>query len=206
MLFSQPESDSTEHLISRTRQKIVEAALNQDLAEAKKNIRHAEPSVRATALVVLGEKVSLDEKTLRIALSDSAVQVRSALAYLASQNFEVPVDSFLVDEDPVIVEIACWAIGERGEATDKILKVLQSIVETHNDPLCRESAVAALGALGNRDALGSILEATDDVATVRRRAILALSPFDGPEVDLAVDKALEDRDWQVRQAAEDIAK
>jgi len=206
MLFSQPESDSHEHLISRTRQKIVEAALNQDLAEAKKNIRHAEPSVRATALVVLGEKVSLDEKTLRIALSDSAVQVRSALAYLASQNFEVPVDSFLVDEDPVIVEIACWAIGERGEATDKILKVLQSIVETHNDPLCRESAVAALGALGNRDALGSILEATDDVATVRRRAILALSPFDGPEVDLAVDKALEDRDWQVRQAAEDIAK
>jgi hypothetical protein len=39
---------------------------------------------------------------------------------------------------------------------------------------------------------------------VRRRAVLALAPFDGPEVDAAIDAALEDRDWQVRQAAEDL--
>ena len=40
-------------------------------------------------------------------------------------------------------------------------------------------------------------------ATVRRRAVIALAPFDGPEVDAALHAALEDRDWQVRQAAED---
>jgi len=39
---------------------------------------------------------------------------------------------------------------------------------------------------------------------VRRRAVLALAPFDGPEVDEALRTALEDRDWQVRQAAEDL--
>jgi hypothetical protein len=39
---------------------------------------------------------------------------------------------------------------------------------------------------------------------VRRRAVLALAPFDGPAVDAAVAAALEDRDWQVRQAAEDL--
>ena len=78
--------------------------------------------------------------------------------------------------------------------------------EDPDDALCRESAVAALGALGNKDTLSSILKAVDDIATVRRRAVLALSPFDGPEVEEAIQKALEDRDWQVRQAAEDIAK
>jgi HEAT repeat protein len=39
---------------------------------------------------------------------------------------------------------------------------------------------------------------------LRRRAILALAPFDGPEVTAALEKALLDRDWQVRQAAEDL--
>ncbi len=43
-----------------------------------------------------------------------------------------------------------------------------------------------------------------DKATVRRRAVIALAAFDGPEVDAAIAGALQDRDWQVRQAAEDL--
>ena len=39
---------------------------------------------------------------------------------------------------------------------------------------------------------------------MRRRATIALAPFDGPEVDEALARALADRDWQVRQAAEDL--
>jgi hypothetical protein len=31
-----------------------------------------------------------------------------------------------------------------------------------------------------------------------------VAPFDGPEVDAALARAREDRDWQVRQAAEDL--
>ncbi|MST32935.1 HEAT repeat domain-containing protein, partial [Acidimicrobiaceae bacterium USS-CC1] len=46
--------------------------------------------------------------------------------------------------------------------------------------------------------------ATTDKPAVRRRAVLALAPFEGPEVDAALRQALEDRDWQVRQAAEDL--
>jgi hypothetical protein len=49
-----------------------------------------------------------------------------------------------------------------------------------------------------------VLTACRDKATVRRRAVLALAPFDGPEVDAALSAALDDRDWQVRQAAEDL--
>jgi HEAT repeat protein len=52
--------------------------------------------------------------------------------------------------------------------------------------------------------LPAILRATGDRPAIRRRAVLALAPFDGPEVTAALRRALEDRDWQVRQAAEDL--
>ncbi|MDQ4067891.1 MAG: HEAT repeat domain-containing protein, partial [Actinomycetota bacterium] len=75
----------------------------------------------------------------------------------------------------------------------------------HHDPLCREAAVAALGAIGDEGGLPAILAATGDKPAVRRRAVIALAPFQGPEVDAALERALEDRDWQVRQAAEDLS-
>ena len=34
--------------------------------------------------------------------------------------------------------------------------------------------------------------------------LVSLAPFDGPEVTAALNEALSDRDWQVRQAAEDL--
>jgi hypothetical protein len=52
--------------------------------------------------------------------------------------------------------------------------------------------------------LAAILQATTDKPAVRRRAVLALAPFEGPEVDVALERARHDRDWQVRQAAEDL--
>jgi len=64
--------------------------------------------------------------------------------------------------------------------------------------------VAALGAIGDEEGLAAVLTATRDRATVRRRAVLALAAFSGPEVDEALERAAEDRDWQVRQAAEDL--
>jgi len=74
----------------------------------------------------------------------------------------------------------------------------------HSEPLVREAAVAALGAIGDDRGLPAILSACGDKPAIRRRAILALAPFDGPEVDAALDHAMQDRDWQVRQAAEDL--
>ena len=81
---------------------------------------------------------------------------------------------------------------------------LEIVVRKHPDPLCREAAVAALGAIGAPEGLPAILEATSDKPAVRRRAVLALAPFSGPDVDAALERALTDRDWQVRQAAEDL--
>ncbi len=206
MSFLRPDGDSEAHAVTRIRQIIIESSLNGDYSHAVECLQHPEPKVRATAFTILGAERKLDLELLEAALLDTSSEVRRAFAHLISTNHEIPAVRFLLDEDPSIVEIACWAIGERGEAAGEILEVLKEITESHSDSLCRESAVAALGALGNREALGSILKAVDDIATVRRRAVLALSPFDGPEVESAITKALEDRDWQVRQAAEDISK
>ena len=81
---------------------------------------------------------------------------------------------------------------------------LAALATDADDALVREAAVAALGSIGDEAALPAILAATADKATVRRRAVLALAPFEGPEVDAALERARSDRDWQVRQAAEDL--
>jgi HEAT repeat protein len=65
---------------------------------------------------------------------------------------------------------------------------------------------AALGAIGDDRGLPSILAGCVDLPAVRRRAVLALAPFEGGEVEAAVEVALSDRDWQVRQAAEDLTR
>jgi HEAT repeat protein len=104
-----------------------------------------------------------------------------------------------------VVEAAAWSSGEREPAEPGIVAALARVGADHDDPLCREAAVAALGAIGDPAGLPAILAATRDRPAVRRRAVLALAPFDGPEVDAAIERALGDRDWQVRQAAEDIA-
>lgn len=107
--------------------------------------------------------------------------------------------------DPAVTELAAFVLGELsldGPTRDRAVAALSDQTGHHDDPLCRESAVAALGALGQ--GLPAVLAATNDVATVRRRAVLALAAFEGPDVDAALERALDDRDWQVRQAAEDL--
>ena len=46
--------------------------------------------------------------------------------------------------------------------------------------------MAALGAIGDPAGLAAILAATDDKPAVRRRAVIALAPFEGAEVDAAL--------------------
>ena len=109
--------------------------------------------------------------------------------------------ALLDDADVTVVVAAAWAIGELGDDDGDAVRALAAAAR-HRDALAREAAIAALGALGA--GLDTILAACDDVPTVRRRAVLALAPFDDPAVDTALARAAEDRDWQVRQAAEDL--
>lgn len=114
----------------------------------------------------------------------------------------------------MVAEAAAWALGELAGPdpddpdnhvpTDGVVtSELARTATDHPDPLVRESAVAALGAVGDVAGLAAVLSATTDKPAVRRRAVIALASFlDEPGVDDALQRATEDRDWQVRQAAD----
>lgn len=110
----------------------------------------------------------------------------------------------LDDPDAAVVEVAAWACGECLPAAAGTVPRLASLATRHTDPLVREAAVAALGAIGDPAGLSAVLEGCRDKPAIRRRAVLALAPFEGPDVDAALHAARTDRDWQVRQAAEDL--
>ena len=114
----------------------------------------------------------------------------------------------LGDGDHSVVEVACWAAGELPDIAEATVDVLVGIAGPepggHEDALCREAAVAALGALGHERGRLAVLGGLRDRPAVRRRAVLALAAFEGDDVEAALKLSLDDRDWQVRQAAEDL--
>lgn len=187
-----------------------------DAQTARAFLVDSDPLVRATALGALNRlSVLTQEELIAATLDADPIMRRRACTEATSWNgnagdpiaeeVALALAALLDDADESVVEIAAWACGERPPASPTTLQRLCEIATGHDDALCRESAVAALGALGDPAGLPAILKATEDKATVRRRAVIALAPFDGPEVDAALTRALTDRDWQVRQAAEDLS-
>lgn len=153
--------------------------------------------------VVLSRLDALDDNALRSALGDDAPTVRCRALELAIDR-ELDIVDHLDDPDDLVVETAAWALGEREDAAERTIERLSAVAANHEVSICREAAVAALGAIGDDAGLPAILRGMQDRAPVRRRAVLALAPFDTPEVTDALTAALEDRDRQVRQAAEDL--
>ena len=176
-----------------------------DGAGARALLHDADPGVRATALGALGRLGQAGEADVRAALVDPSPLVRRRGCEVGIGVAGVDLVAMLADEDAGVVEMAAWALGERAGAGDDTVPGLSAVAADHDDPLCREAAVAALGAIGDERGLPAILAATRDRPAIRRRAVIALAPFSGPEVDAALAAALADRDWQVRQAAEDLS-
>jgi HEAT repeat protein len=185
---------------------VVIAGHSGDAATARSGVVSADPAVRAAALGALDRLHALDVDTLAAALRDADVVVRRRAAEISAAHPSVDLLASLDDSDDRVVEVAAWACGEHESQRDEIIARLVELATAATDPLVRESAVAALGAIGDERGLASILAACSDKPAVRRRAVLALAPFDGPEVEAAIDQALVDRDWQVRQAAEDLRR
>ncbi len=144
------------------------------------------------------------------ALGDSDLSVRrEALNQIAHASIDEAsvMDSVvrcLGDHDALVVDGALFALGEHlvGRAVDEMCLIALN----HEDARCRESAVAALGAIGDDRARPAILAALRDKPPVRRRAIVALANFEGPDIDEALALASEDRDWQVRAAVSQLGR
>jgi HEAT repeat protein len=166
------------------------------------------PEVRATAIGALERLGALTPEDVAAVLDDPSIVVRRRACEAAAL---LPGDgppsllAALASPDATLVEVAAWASGERQPPEQGAVDALAALATDHEDALVREAAVAALGSIGDEAGLPAILAATQDKATVRRRAVLALAPFEGAEVDEALARAKEDRDWQVRQAAEDLS-
>lgn len=179
-----------------------------DRAAARAALADPDPAVRATALGALERLGALATADLDVALTDPSVAVRRRACEAAAR---LPGDgppsllAALADDDATLAEVAAWASGERQPPEVGAVAALARLTTDHDDALVREAAVAALGAIGDQAGLPAILAAVDDKATVRRRAVIALAPFEGEDVDAALARGREDRDWQVRQAAEDLS-
>jgi HEAT repeat protein len=144
------------------------------------------------------------------ALQDNDLDVRrealTLIAYekISSSDIFNQIIEALDDPDPLVVDGAAFALGEQlyVAAVDPLCLVAQS----HDDARCREAAVAALGAIGDDRGRAAVLGALEDKPPVRRHAIVALSNFEGPDIEAALARASEDRDWQVRAAVNQLAR
>jgi len=181
--------------------------------QARSALGHPHADVRVSAVAALSHIGTFTGSELARLLDDPSALVRrraveAAAAMIQAGQHDGDLVTGLVralGDEPSVTEVAAFAIGEFGPETTEVAEpaivALESLAIDHPDALCRESAVAALGAL--HQGLPTVLMAMTDKATVRRRAVLALAPFEGAGVDAALAQAMNDRDWQVRQAAED---
>ncbi len=175
-----------------------------DAATARSALADPTAEVRAVAvrsLIRLGQATLAD---LEACFGDDSPRVRARAAELSHLVDGGDPTRLLNDPVDQVVEVAAFACGEIHWSTSPPIIELSQIAVSHHDPLCRESAAAALGAIGDPAGLDAVLAACSDRVTVRRRATLALAAFDDPRAEAQLHVSLEDKDWQVRQAAEDL--
>lgn len=190
---------------ARRRREAVLAGHHGNQAAARAGLGDASPAVREAALGALARMGALDRTAVLAALADEHPAVRRRACEEAAAIPSVDLAALTEDPDASVVEAAAWALGEQGAAAaGQAVEALVGLAESHPDAMCRETAVAALGAMGDPRGRAAVLRATTDRPAVRRRAVVALAAFEGDEVDEALRRALADRDWQVRQAARDL--
>ncbi|HIL06853.1 MAG TPA: hypothetical protein EYG17_12495 [Acidimicrobiia bacterium] len=179
-----------------------------DTSQARALLVDPDATTRRVALGALERLKELTAAELRVALDDSNVSVRRRALEISAQRPDVEIASYLYDSDASVADMAAFSLGEREEID--AVEGLREMASGHSDELCRETAVAALGALATTTGadrptiLICLLEAMNDRAQVRRRAVLGLFQFEESEARQAVESALSDKDRQVRAVASEL--
>jgi HEAT repeat protein len=176
----------------------------------REHLEASDARQRVLALRAASRRTLLTDADWRRAMDDPVAAVRrEALALLAYQEMSdtdvlEDVVRALSDDDPLVVDAAAFALGEHDYVNG--VDALSEVAQHHDDARCREAAVAALGVLGDDRGRAAVLGALEDKPPVRRRAIVALTNFEGPDIDAALERAAEDRDWQVRAAVDQLSR
>jgi HEAT repeat protein len=192
------------------RRRVIAAGHAGQVGPARAGLRDPDPHVQAAALGALArlsvltvaeitEALRSPEAPVRRRATDAALSVRGAGS---RSTLYAAMIATLSDPDPLVVVGAAWFLAERRAAAG--VTALVATAGAHGDARCREAAIAALGAIGDRRGVAAVVAALDDKPTVRRRATVALAGFDDPRVEPALHRSAADRDWQVRQAADEL--
>ena len=195
----------TSEITAPSEVEVIVAGHRGDSDVAQTGLSASDSRVRVAALFALDRLGVLSAAQVESCLRDTEMDVRLAAAEL-SAKYSADLTIALNDSEYLIVEMGAWACGEHESVSEDVFARLLNLGVEHTHPLVREASIAALGALGDDRALPVILAGCEDKPAIRRRAVLALAPFDGSEVEAAIDKALTDKDWQVRQSAEDLRR
>jgi HEAT repeat protein len=195
----------TSEITAPSEVEVIVAGHRGDSDIAQKGLGSSDSRVRVAALFALDRLGVLSAAQVESCLRDTEMDVRLAAAELSAKYF-ADLTIALNDSEYLVVEMGAWACGEHESVSEDVFARLLNLGVEHTHPLVREASIAALGALGDDRALPVILAGCNDKPAIRRRAVLALAPFDGVEVEAAIDKALNDKDWQVRQSAEDLRR
>ena len=136
---------------TENRRKAVLAGHSGDYESANLLLTDDDPKVRGAALSSLEKLEMLSGEILEKSVCDPSPEVRKrAVELLAKRPEEIPLD-ILNDEDYLVVETACWAIGEKENPSLDLINKLCLIADSHEEQLCREAAVAALDSMSIPD-------------------------------------------------------
>lgn len=173
------------------------------------HVDHPEPAIRRLAASALRDPNRVESGTdpvlllLRLA-TDIDENVRAEAIEALGSYGEPALGSVLSaagDPSPIVVEAVATALGEIGDPA--ALDWLTEQAATHQDSPVQEAAVAALGAIGDDRALPTLLDlARTGKPQIRRRALVALTAFDAPEVRAVFARAMFDKNPMVREVAE----
>ena len=166
----------------------------------------ADPTIRRLAVSACAGRLEPDaaDGLARLLRSDPEPRVRAEAAEVLAERGAAVLDLLTEagnDAAPEVREAVATGLGEI--ASPAALPWLMEAAASDGNKLVREAAVAALGAVGDDAALPLLLTLVSDSSPqVRRRTVVALSVFDGPDVEAAVRAAREDRNPMVREAAQ----
>lgn len=188
---------------------IAAAGHRGDAVTARSGLDDIDPIVRSAALGALARLDALSRSEITNGLHDPSAIVRARAVDVAIPHLDIDLRPLLADPVPSVVEATAFALGERDQDPGPLADLI-GVAQQHPDELCRESAVAALGALGQAPGVDEeaiiccLLQACEERAAIRRRAVIGLHQFEDPRAEAAVRSALTDPDRQTRGLAGDL--
>ena len=174
------------------------------ISEPQRFFDHSDAKVRRLAISTVAAATGDVDALAHLLGTDPDPRVRAEAAEALGRRGDAAVPALMAalsDGDAVVIEAVATALGETG--SEQAVPWLIEAAEGHGDRLVREAAVAALGAIGDGRAVATLLSLVASAPPqVRRRSVVALTVFDGPEVEAAIRAARDDRNPMVREAAE----